>query len=66
LAKEIVAGAREAGLGVTRFFDSSVTAAPALIEEVKAGDLILIKGSRGVATDKIVSALRQHFESQKE
>jgi UDP-N-acetylmuramoyl-tripeptide--D-alanyl-D-alanine ligase len=66
LAKEIVAGAREAGLGVTRFFDSSITAAPALIEEVKAGDLILIKGSRGVATDKIVSALRQHFESQKE
>jgi UDP-N-acetylmuramoyl-tripeptide--D-alanyl-D-alanine ligase len=66
LAKEIVAGAREAGLGVTSFFESSVAAAPALVEEVKAGDLVLIKGSRGVATDKIVSALRKEYPLKKE
>ena len=32
-----------------------------MIEEVREGDLILVKGSRGVATDKIVSALRERF-----
>jgi len=66
LAREIVAGAKEGGLTATRFFDSSTEAAAALSQAVKAGDLILIKGSRGVATDKIVSALRQRYELKKE
>ena len=61
LAAEIVAGAREAGLTGTRFFEDPIEAANAVIDEVKEGDLILIKGSRGVATDKIVSALRERF-----
>lgn len=60
LAKEIVEGAAGAGLA-TRFFESSDEAAAAVVEEVKEGDLILIKGSRGVATDKVVSALRARF-----
>ncbi len=62
LAAEIIAGARAAGLTATRFFDSSHEAAAALLDEVKEGDLILIKGSRGVATDKIVTALRGRFD----
>lgn len=61
LATEIIAGARTAGLTATRFFDSSQEAATALLDEVREGDLILVKGSRGVATDKIVSALRGRF-----
>lgn len=61
LAKEIVAGATAAGIAATRFFESSDEAAAAVVEEVKEGDLILIKGSRGVATDKVVSALRARF-----
>jgi len=61
LARQIVAGASQAGLEQTAFFDDSEAAAKALIEEVKEGDLVLVKGSRGVATDKIVSALRQRF-----
>ena len=61
LAKEIVAGANEAGLAATRFFNSSDEAAAELIKEVKEGDLILVKGSRGVATDKVVKALRERF-----
>jgi UDP-N-acetylmuramoyl-tripeptide--D-alanyl-D-alanine ligase len=60
LAKEIVAGASEAGLA-TRFFQSSDEAAATLVSEVKDGDLILVKGSRGVATDKIVKAMRERF-----
>ncbi|HEV8169059.1 MAG TPA: cyanophycin synthetase, partial [Pyrinomonadaceae bacterium] len=61
LGQEIVFGGREAGLRVTKFFDSSDEAAAELTREVKEGDLILVKGSRGVATDKIVKALREHF-----
>ena len=61
LGREIVAGAKEAGAPATRFFENSAEAAAALIEEVREGDLVLVKGSRGVATDKIVEALRQHF-----
>ena len=36
-------------------------AATALIAEVKQGDLILVKGSRGVATDKIVKTIKKQF-----
>ena len=61
LAKEILEGAKEAGLQQTRFFDSSEEAAAAVLKEVAAGDLLLIKGSRGVATDKVVKSLRDHF-----
>lgn len=61
LARDILAGAGEAGLTQTRFFDSSEEAALAVLDEVKAGDLVLIKGSRGVETDKVVKALRQRF-----
>ncbi|CAN5664180.1 MAG: UDP-N-acetylmuramoyl-tripeptide--D-alanyl-D-alanine ligase [Pyrinomonadaceae bacterium] len=62
LAAEIITGARTAGLTTTRFFDSSQEAAEALLNEVKEGDLILVKGSRGVATDKIIRALRLRFD----
>jgi UDP-N-acetylmuramoyl-tripeptide--D-alanyl-D-alanine ligase len=61
LAREIVAGAEEAGLSATRFFNSADEAAAEIVSEVREGDLILIKGSRGVATDKVVSGLRKHF-----
>jgi UDP-N-acetylmuramoyl-tripeptide--D-alanyl-D-alanine ligase len=61
LAAAIVAGARETGLTDARFFETSDDAASALTAEVKEGDLVLVKGSRGVATDKIVAAVRERF-----
>ena len=61
LAAEIVAGAKEAGLTNTSFFENADEAARAIVDEVREGDLVLVKGSRGVATDKIVSALRERF-----
>jgi UDP-N-acetylmuramoyl-tripeptide--D-alanyl-D-alanine ligase len=61
LGAEIVAGAQEAGTAKTRFFETSEEAAQALVAEVREGDLVLVKGSRGVATDKIVAAVREHF-----
>ncbi len=61
LAKEIVAGANEAGLSQTKFFDSSEEAASEIVKEVREGDLVLVKGSRGVATEKVINALKERF-----
>lgn len=61
LAAQIVEGAVEVGLNQTSFFETSDAAALAIVAEVKEGDLVLVKGSRGVATDKIVRAIRERF-----
>ena len=63
LAAELVGGAREAGMARerARFFPDADEAAAALLDEVRAGDLVLIKGSRGVRTDRIVSLLRERY-----
>src|SRR5437763_3365050 len=52
LAKGIVAGAQEERLTATRFFESSDDAATAALDEVRAGDLIIVKASRSVRTGK--------------
>ncbi|MBA3439540.1 MAG: UDP-N-acetylmuramoyl-tripeptide--D-alanyl-D-alanine ligase [Pyrinomonadaceae bacterium] len=62
-ARELVEGAREAGMdaGRIKFFETVEEAAAALRSEVREGDLILVKGSRGVRTDKVIEALRERF-----
>jgi UDP-N-acetylmuramoyl-tripeptide--D-alanyl-D-alanine ligase len=66
LARELVEGARGAGMseGATRFFESADEAAAALIEFVRPGDLVLVKGSRGVHTEKVVEALKGRYERE--
>jgi len=61
LAAEIVSGAAEKGIAQTAFFESSDDAAAAAIGAAREGDLILVKGSRSVETDKVVAALRERF-----
>jgi UDP-N-acetylmuramyl pentapeptide synthase len=61
LATEIVSAASKQGMKTTRFFESSEAAAPAALDFVSEGDLILVKGSRSVETDKIVAALKERF-----
>jgi len=61
LASELVAGAKEAGLKETEFFESADEASDALLSRIRAGDLVLVKGSRGVATDRIVAAIKARF-----
>jgi UDP-N-acetylmuramoyl-tripeptide--D-alanyl-D-alanine ligase len=60
---DIVEGAREAGMPaeMARFFENSNQAAEALSAEVREGDLVLVKGSRGVSTDKVVALLKERF-----
>jgi UDP-N-acetylmuramoyl-tripeptide--D-alanyl-D-alanine ligase len=61
LAGEIVEGARAAGMdySATQFFESSEAAAEALAEFLRPGDLVLVKGSRGVHTELIVERLKE-------
>jgi len=61
LAAELTAGAQEAGLGETRFFADSDQAAEEIVKEVREGDLLLVKGSRGVRTEKVVEKLKEKF-----
>ncbi|HKG12353.1 MAG TPA: hypothetical protein VKB12_03410, partial [Pyrinomonadaceae bacterium] len=63
LAAEIVEGARGAGMGhpATRFFETSEEAAAAAVEFVRPGDLVLVKGSRGVHTEVIVERLKERY-----
>ncbi|MCA1591567.1 MAG: UDP-N-acetylmuramoyl-tripeptide--D-alanyl-D-alanine ligase [Acidobacteria bacterium] len=65
-AKQIIEGAREAGMSreATAFFETSEEAANALVKLVQSGDLVLVKGSRGVHTETIVEALRKRHEEK--
>jgi len=40
-----------------RFYATSAEAAPAVVASVRPGDLLLVKGSRGVGTERVVRAL---------
>jgi len=64
LAREIVCGAAAAGMPVsqTHFFLDADSAAGFVKEEMRKGDLILIKGSRGVHLEKVIQKLRDQFE----
>ena len=63
LASELVEGAREEGMSdeAARFFESSEEAAHALAGFVRRGDLVLVKGSRGVHTEVIVEHLKEKY-----
>jgi UDP-N-acetylmuramoyl-tripeptide--D-alanyl-D-alanine ligase len=63
LAQEIVKGALEAGLSATAaiFVASPEEAADIVIREAREGDLILVKGSRGVKTEIVVERTKQRF-----
>ena len=43
-------------------FDNSHTAAEALIDFVREGDVILVKGSQSIRTERIVESLLAHKE----
>jgi UDP-N-acetylmuramoyl-tripeptide--D-alanyl-D-alanine ligase len=62
-AEQMVAGAIVGGIARedTAFFTSAEEAAAALPALVRAGDALLIKGSRGVQMEKVVTALVARF-----
>jgi UDP-N-acetylmuramoyl-tripeptide--D-alanyl-D-alanine ligase len=62
-AEALAAAAGAAGLPVDSIsvFGSSEEAADAIGSLVREGDLVLVKGSRGIGTDRIVDRLRAEF-----
>ncbi|MGI9035226.1 MAG: UDP-N-acetylmuramoyl-tripeptide--D-alanyl-D-alanine ligase [Pyrinomonadaceae bacterium] len=65
LAKKLVEGASENGLSDVKFFADSCEAGEFLANEIKAGDLILVKGSRGVQTERVIEKLLEKFKLEK-
>jgi UDP-N-acetylmuramoyl-tripeptide--D-alanyl-D-alanine ligase len=63
LARELIEGAHKAGMTLERavFCETPEQAAEMIAREAKAGDLILVKGSRGVKTEVVVDRLKQQF-----
>jgi UDP-N-acetylmuramoyl-tripeptide--D-alanyl-D-alanine ligase len=58
-ARSILDGARDAGFSAesVHHFDDAATAGPFVRDLIGQGDLVLLKGSRGVGLDRIVSLL---------
>jgi UDP-N-acetylmuramoyl-tripeptide--D-alanyl-D-alanine ligase len=64
-ATEILEGALEAGMDRSRlkFMRDAVQAGELLARTVKKGDVVLIKGSRGVRLEQVLNTLRAAFSS---
>lgn len=58
----LVAGAKENGLSDVAFYENSEIAGEEFVKEIRAGDLVLIKGSRGVKTEKVIEKLLEKYE----
>lgn len=56
LARELVAGAARAG-AATEWFEDATAAAATVPDELRAGDVVLVKGSRGVGLEAVVRSL---------
>ena len=65
LGEELVRGAVTAGLEAAEFAADSEAAGARLCEIVEPGDLILIKGSRGVRTENVLECLRKRYEGER-
>jgi UDP-N-acetylmuramoyl-tripeptide--D-alanyl-D-alanine ligase len=62
LANEMVESAKENGLENTDFFENSDEAGEFLCGEIMEKDLVLVKGSRGVRTEKVIEKLLEKFK----
>lgn len=64
LSRHMAGGARRAGMGMDRILsfatgEDAAAQVPALLRE---GDLVLVKGSRGIRTETIIEALKEIFK----
>ncbi|MEO6334921.1 MAG: hypothetical protein ABIO91_08065, partial [Pyrinomonadaceae bacterium] len=55
-------GAETEGLLNATFAEDSDAAGEMLANEIREGDVVLVKGSRGVRTEKVIERLLKEFE----
>jgi UDP-N-acetylmuramoyl-tripeptide--D-alanyl-D-alanine ligase len=62
-ARALAASAIESGMpeGAVTHFTTSAEAAPVVARSVRSGDLVLVKGSRGVRTDIVADRIKAEF-----
>ncbi len=62
-ARALAAAATEAGMpaAAVQYVPTSAEAADAVMRMARPGDLVLVKGSRGIGTDRVVSRLQAEF-----
>ena len=62
-ARELGDAAVAAGMPAAHvsYFESSDAAAPAIASQIRAGDVVLVKGSRGTRTDVIADRIAEEF-----
>jgi UDP-N-acetylmuramoyl-tripeptide--D-alanyl-D-alanine ligase len=61
LAEDLTEGARSAGLSDVQFAKDSDEAAEIVAGTIRSGDVVLVKGSRGVRTEKVVEKLLEKY-----
>lgn len=61
-AADLLKGARDAGMGAGEFYENSEIAGDRFVSEIEPGDLILVKGSRGVRTEKVIEKILEKYE----
>ena len=64
-ADDLLKGAESAGFSDVCFYEDSAIAGENFLEEIQSGDLILVKGSRGVRTEIVIEKLLEKFELEK-
>jgi UDP-N-acetylmuramoyl-tripeptide--D-alanyl-D-alanine ligase len=62
LAEDMVEGALTAGMASAAFVTDSEAAADLIIRTAADGDVILVKGSRGVKTERVIEKMLEVFE----
>ena len=65
LGAQLVDGAKNGGLADARFAADSDSAGELLASEIREGDVVLVKGSRGVRTEKVIERLLEKFEAER-
>ena len=64
-AKDLIEGAKTVNNLETEFYENSEIAGEKFIGELTAGDLVLVKGSRGVRTEKVIEKILENYELEK-
>jgi len=63
LSRQTAETARRGGVGEVHFHPDSARCADSVAEFIHDGDLVVVKGSRGIRMDKVVEALSGAFEA---